>query len=48
MNDKSHQVKLSPEHLKIVVKERNKPIKGKSKSYTWKEAKEIIKGKREL
>ena len=38
--------KLSDEHLKIVEQEREKHIKGKSKSYNWNEAKEIIRSKR--
>jgi hypothetical protein len=38
--------KLSGEHLKIVEQERQKHVKGKSKSYNWDEAKQIIRSKR--
>lgn len=40
--------KLSAEHLKILEQERDKHVKGKSKSYNWEEAKQIIRGKRKL
>lgn len=40
--------KLSSQHLKILEQERDKHIKGKSKSYNWEEAKQIIRGKRKL
>lgn len=39
---------LSAAHLKIVEKEKEMHVKGKSKSYSWPEAKEIIKGRRKL
>ncbi len=40
--------KLSGAQLKIVEEERAKHIKNKSKSYTWPEAKDIIRGKSKL
>ena len=40
--------KLSGAQLKIVEEERAKHVKGKSKSFTWPEAKEIIRGKSKL
>jgi hypothetical protein len=40
--------KLSVNQLKIVEQEKEKHIKGKSKSYNWPEAKDIIRGKRKL
>ena len=40
--------KLSANQLKMVEQEKEKHLKGKSKSYSWPEAKEIIRGKRKL
>jgi hypothetical protein len=40
--------KLSDAHLKLVEEEREKHIKGKSKSYSRQEAKQIVRGKRKL
>ena len=40
--------RLSAADLKIVENEKEEHIKGKSKSYNWPEAKEIIRGKRKL
>ena len=40
--------KISEAQLKIVEEERARHVKGKSKSYTWHEAKEIIRDKRKL
>ncbi len=34
---------LSGEHIKILNKERQKHLSGKSKSYTWEDAKKIIR-----
>ena len=39
---------LSAAHIKIVEEEKEKHIKGKNKSYSWPEAKEIIRGKRKI
>lgn len=36
---------LSATDIKMLEKDRAKHIKGKSKSYSWQEAKEIIRGK---
>lgn len=41
-----HRFKLSADHIKILDLERNKHIKGKSKSYSWKETKDIIRSKK--
>jgi hypothetical protein len=45
---KHEDFKLTDAHFKILEEERRKHVKGKSKSYTWPEAKEIIRGKRKL
>ena len=42
------KISLSASELKRLDKERDLHIKGKSKSYSWPEAKEIIRGKRKL
>lgn len=39
---------LSAAQLKMLETEKEKHISGKSKSYSWPEAKEIIRGKRKL
>lgn len=39
---------LSEEELKILDKEHALHISGKTKSYTWEETKEIIRGKRKM
>jgi len=36
---------LTDEHIKILEQEREKHLNGESKSYSWQEAKEIIRGK---
>lgn len=37
---------LTEEHIKIIEDERRKFLNGEGKSYTWSEAKKIIKGKK--
>jgi hypothetical protein len=37
---------LSDEHVAILDEERAKHLRGESKSYTWEEAKQIIRGKK--
>jgi hypothetical protein len=39
---------LSAAQLKMLDAEKEKHINGKSKSYSWPEAKDIIRGKRKL
>ena len=39
---------LTKEHLEILDKEHELHVNGKSKSYTWEEAKEIIRGKKAM
>ncbi len=39
---------LSNEQLRILDEEREAHLQGSSKSYSWQEAKEIIRGKKEL
>ena len=39
---------LSPSEMKMLEKESALHTKGKTKSYSWSEAKEIIRGKRKL
>ncbi len=38
--------KLSEEHIKILDNEKQKHLSGKSKSYSWEDAKKIIRGKK--
>ena len=45
---KKEKFSLSATDLKIVEKEKEMHVKGKSKSYNWPEGKEIIRGKRKL
>ncbi len=45
---KKTKFSLSAAQLKILDAEKEKHIKGKSKSYSWPEAKDIIRGKRKL
>lgn len=45
---KKQEFNLLAPHLKIVEKEKELHVKGKSKSYPWPEAKEIIRGRRKL
>jgi hypothetical protein len=40
--------KLSDHQLKLLKQDEQKHLKGKSKSYNWEEAKQIIRGKRKL
>jgi hypothetical protein len=40
--------KLTDEHIKILDGERDKHLSGKSKSYDWESAKQIIRGKKKL
>jgi N-acetylglutamate synthase-like GNAT family acetyltransferase len=42
----AEKFKYSSADVKILEQERDKHVKGKSKSYTWKEAKEIIRSKK--
>ncbi len=43
---KKTKFSLSPAQLKMLDAEKEKHINGKSKSYSWPEAKNIIRGKR--
>ena len=43
--EKEKSFTLSDEHLKVLEQDRADHIEGKSKSYGWDEAKEIIRGK---
>lgn len=45
---KKTKFSLSPAQLKMLDAEKEKHINGKSKSYNWPEAKNIIRGKRKL
>jgi transposase len=42
------EFKLTDEHIKILDDERQKHLSGKSKSNSWSEAKQIIRGKGKL
>lgn len=46
--EKGKEFALTDEHMKILEEEREKHLIGKSKSYTPREATEIIRGKRKL
>lgn len=48
MSSGDNKFTLSDEHIKLLEQEREKHIKGKSKSYKWEEAKQIIRGKSKL
>jgi hypothetical protein len=39
---------LSPTDIKILEKDREQHVKGKSKSYSWQETKDIIRGKKKM
>jgi hypothetical protein len=43
--EKEKSFTLSDEHLNVLEQDRTDHIEGKSKSYGWEEAKEIIRGK---
>ena len=45
---KKNTFSLSAAQVKMLDAEKEKHVKGKSKSYTWPEAKAIIRGKRKL
>lgn len=42
----AEKFKLSADHIKILEEERDKHVKGKSKSYSWNETKDIIRSKK--
>lgn len=44
--DADAEFSLTEEHIKIIEDERRKYLNGEGKSYTWPEAKELIKGKK--
>lgn len=46
--EKDEVFKLTDEHIKILDEERDKHLSGRSKSYDWKTAKQIIRGKKKL
>jgi hypothetical protein len=46
--DTTPEFVLNNEYLKILESDRDEHIKGKSKSYTREEAKQIVRGKRKL
>ena len=45
---KKGKFNLSATDLKMLEREKEMHVKGKSKSYSWPEAKEIIRGKKKL
>ncbi len=45
---KKGKFNLSATDLKMLEKEKQMHVRGKSKSYSWPEAKEIIRGKKKL
>jgi hypothetical protein len=46
--ERETEFKLTDEHIKILDEEKERHLSGKSKSYSWGEAKQIIRGKRKL
>ena len=46
--EETSSFELTEEHLKILDEEEALHLSGKSKSYTWDEAKQIIRGKRAM
>jgi ATP-dependent exoDNAse (exonuclease V) alpha subunit len=46
--EKEEPFTLSGEHMAILDAEREKHVSGKSKSYSWSQAKQIIRGKKSL
>lgn len=46
--NKSQSFVLTDEHVKILDEERKKHVGKKSKSYSWEDAKEIVRGKKKL
>lgn len=46
--ERGQKFKLTNEHIRILDNERERHISGKSKSYSWSEAKQIIRGKGQL
>ena len=46
--EKEEAFSLTEEHITILDEERGKHINGKSKSYEWQHAKQIIRGKKKL
>jgi len=45
---KKEKFSLAATDLKMLEKEKEMHLKGKNKSYSWPEAKEIIRGKKKL
>jgi hypothetical protein len=46
--EKEASFKLTDEHMAILDEEREKHVSGKSKSYSWSKAKQIIRGKKSV
>jgi len=46
--ERKEEFKLTDEHIKILDDERERHLSGKSKSYSWNESKQIIRGKGKL
>lgn len=46
--EKGESFALANEHIIILDEEREKHMNGKSKSYDWQQAKQIIRGKKKL
>jgi len=46
--EKEQVFKLTDEYLAILDTEREKHVSGKSKSYSWSQAKQIIRGKKSI
>ena len=46
--EKEEVFTLTDEHMAILDAEREKHVSGKSKSYSWSQAKQIIRGKKSL
>jgi hypothetical protein len=46
--EREQDFRLTDEHIKILDDEKEKHVAGKTKSYNWSEAKQIIRGKTKL
>ncbi len=46
--ERKSEFNLTDEHIKILDEEREKHISGRTKSYSWRDAKQIIRGKRKF
>lgn len=46
--EKAESFTLTDEHISILDEEREKHLSGRSKSYSWSQARQIVRGKKSL